>query len=452
LRLPPTKRLVQAGALLAAAVAAALWLLRGSTPQGAPRYETAPVIRGRVASTVTANGTVSPTVTVQVGSQISGRIQELLADFNSRVKKGDLVARIDPSLFESQVAQARAGEAMARAAVTSAEAALVEARRQHQRVADLVAKSMASTAESDTTLAQLQAAESELASAKARVEQARAQRLQAETNLAYTTIRSPIDGIVISRDVDVGQTVAASLQAPTLYTIAEDLRRMELHTSVAESDVGQLRDGMPVEFTVDAFPGEKFRGSVREVRFAPKTVQNVVTYDAVVTVDNGDLKLRPGMTATVSFIVEELSDALLVPNAALRFRPPDEVLARARERREGARSGERGGSAAAGRRGAGETRRGQEAAPEPGAAQAGGAAPPERGVLERRGGRRPVWLVSASGELEPRFVVAGPSDGKNTAVVAGELGEGDAVVVGTAGSGKDARGPAAGPPRFGRFL
>jgi len=454
--LPPTRRLLQAAALLAVAAAAALWFTRGAPSQPAPRWETAAVTRGRVASTVTANGTVSPTVTVQVGSQVSGRIQALLVDFNSRVRKGDVVARIDPSLFESQVAQARAGEAMARAAVTTAEAALAESRRQHQRVADLVAKSMASTAEADTTLAQLQGAEAELVSARARVEQARAQRLQAETNLAYTTIRSPIDGVVISRDVDVGQTVAASLQAPTLFTIAEDLRRMELHTSVAESDVGRLRDRLPVEFTVDAFPGEKFGGVVREVRFAPKTVQNVVTYDAVVTVDNADLKLRPGMTATVSFVVEELENALLIPSAALRFRPPDDVLAKARERREGA-PGRQPGAAPPGAPGApaGEPAPGEATRPAPQQDAPRGKAGARGGAGEaRRSGRRPVWLTGKDGVLEPRFVLVGPSDGKNTAILGGELSEGEVVVIGAAGSAKDTRGGAApaGRPGFGRFL
>jgi HlyD family secretion protein len=449
-KLPGRNRILQAAALLAAAAAAAfLWLGRGASSRSSPGWETAPVTRGRVASTVTANGTVSPTVTVQVGSQVSGRIQALLADFNSRVRRGQVVARIDPSLFESQVAQARAGEAMARAAVTTAAASLEESRRQHQRVADLVAKSMASTAEADTTLAQLHGAEAELASARARVEQARAQRLQAETNLAYTTIRSPIDGIVISRDVDVGQTVAASLQAPTLFTIAEDLRRMELHTSVAESDVGQLRDGMHAEFTVDAFPGERFQGVVREVRFAPKTVQNVVTYDAVVTVDNADLKLRPGMTATVAFVVEELENALLVPGAALRFRPPDEVLARVRERRgQGGREASASPQKAAGDRPAEArpARRGPDG-------QAAGASAPAPGGGDRRGGRRPVWIVGKDGALEPRFVVVGPSDGRNTAVLAGELAEGEAVVVGSAGAAVDGRGEnPPGQPRFGRFL
>jgi HlyD family secretion protein len=417
-------------AAIVAIVAALAWrAARGTSAGDSPAWETGTVGRGDVAAVVTASGTLSALVTVEVGSQVSGRVLALNADFNSQVKKGQIVARIDPSLFESQVAQARANEQMAVASLRGAESALAEAKRQHDRLQSLLAKEFVAEAEADTALARFQAAEAELASAKARLAQARASRVQSETNLAYTTITSPIDGVVISRDVNVGQTVASSLQAPKLFTIAEDLRKMEVHTDVAESDVGRVREGLPVQFSVDAFPGERFRGTVKEVRYAPKTVQNVVTYDAVVSVDNSDLKLRPGMTADVSFVVEDVADALLVPNAALRFRPPDAPVAQA----AGSGRPARAEGAAGGRTGRG------------GAGAAGGQ-------------RRVVYVLAPDGTLKASPVRVGPSDGTNTAIVGGELAEGDRVVVGVAGAAKPAgAAPAAGAAgtarrRVGGFL
>jgi len=433
-------------AIVALGAAAVAWTLSRRAGVGdAPAYETSPVSRGRVAAAVTASGTLSALVTVEVGSQVSGRVQALHADFNSKVKKGQVIARIDPSLFESQVAQARASEQAAVASVLGAEATRGEAKRQHDRVEELVQKDFAARAEAETARSQLEAADAELASAKARVAQARAARVQAETNLAYTTITSPIDGVVISRDVNVGQTVASSLQAPRLFVIAEDLRKMEVHTDVAESDVGRVQQGLPVEFSVDAFPGERFRGAVKEVRYAPKTVQNVVTYDAVVSVDNSELKLRPGMTADVSFIVEDIPDALVVPNAALRFRPPD-APAPGGAADAGTPVGARAGGAPAGAARAGPARAAAEGAGAGGAGRTSGA-------------RRVVYLLAADGTLRPAPVRVGPSDGTRTAIVGGELAEGDRVVVGLAGAAKPAGGaPAAAPGgggsrrRMGGFL
>jgi HlyD family secretion protein len=421
-------------AAVVAAAGALVLLLGGRGGAGAaPAYETAAVTRGRVASVVTASGTLSPLVTVEVGSQVSGRVQALHVDFNSKVRKGQVIARIDPSLFESQVAQARANEAAAVATVQGAEATLAEARRQHERNAALAAKSLVAQADADAALAKRQAAEADLASARAKVAQARAARLQADTNLAYTVIASPIDGVVISRDVDVGQTVAASLQAPKLFTLAEDLKKMEVHTDLAEADVGRVAAGLAVEFSVDAFPSERFAGVVKEVRYSPKTVQNVVTYDAVVSVDNAELKLRPGMTADVTFLVEELPDALLVPNAALRFRPPGAAASAAPAAPGGAPRANGAGSRAGG---------GADAGARPAGEAAG------------TGRRRAVWVLGADGAA-PRAVQirTGPSDGKNTAVLGGELAEGERVIVGIAGAAPSGgTGPQrpAGPP--GRFL
>lgn len=389
----------------AAALAAAVLLAGGLAACGGSGergtgagFETAEAARGPIAARVTATGTLSPLVEVQVGSQVSGRIQELLADFNTPVTRGQVIARIDPRLFESEVARARANVAAADAAVARARADLGDARLKHERAAGLHARDLGAKADADSALAAREAAEAALASARAAREQARAALAQAETNLGYTTIHSPIDGVVISRDVDVGQTVAASLQAPTLFTIAEDLRKMEVHTHVAEADVGRLAPGMAVEFSVDAWPGERFHGVAKEVRYAPETVQNVVTYDTVVSVDNAELKLRPGMTAEVVFLVESRDDALVVPNAALRFVPPAELLA---------------------------------------------AVEPPSG--DGRTASRVLWVL-ADGTPKPVRVELGITDGRLTEVSGGPLAAGDRVITGTAGPAAERR------PSFGRFL
>jgi HlyD family secretion protein len=383
-----------------AVLAAGIAVCGGSGDGAAPAFETAPAERGRLEARVTATGTLSPLVEVQVGSQVSGRIQELLVDFNDPVTRGQVIARIDPRLFETEVARARANLTAAEAAVARAAADLTDARLRNERAAGLYARGMGARADADTALAAFEAARAAQRSAEAAREQARAALAQAETNLGYTTIVSPIDGVVISRDVDLGQTVAASFQTPTLFTIAEDLRKMEVHTHVAEADVGRLRAGMPVAFGVDAWPGERFAGVVKEVRYAPETVQNVVTYDAVVSVDNGDLKLRPGMTAEVVFLVEARDDALQVPNAALRFVPPDDLLAAA------------------------------EPPPEDGAGAAS----------------RVLWVLDG-GEPRPVRVRVGISDGRSTEVTDGPLAPGDRVITGLAGEPGDPD-----RPRFGRFL
>ncbi|HWM84343.1 MAG TPA: efflux RND transporter periplasmic adaptor subunit [Kofleriaceae bacterium] len=401
-----------------------------SSDDGNIDYQVAEVERGDLASQVTASGTLSPLVTVQVGSQVSGRILELYADFNSRVEKGKVIARIDPRLFDSDVAKAKANMTAARASVTRAEAELAQARRNNERTSALASKKLVALADADVALAAFQSAAAQVSSARASLSQARAALEQAETNLAYTTIVSPIDGIVISRNVDKGQTVAASLQAPTLFTIAEDLAKMEVHTSVAESDVGRLTQGMEVEFTVDAHPSDKFRGTVKEVRYSPTTLQNVVTYDAVVSVDNADLKLRPGMTADVTFLVEKREKALMVPNAALRFRPPPEVLAQIGWTPPAGRSGATGadGEAAAGQRTARAARAGEARAESTG----GASGKRERGGADRAS-RRLVWKMGKNGLPEAAPVQIGISDGRQTEIVKG-LTEGDQIITGVTGA------------------
>ena len=287
----------------------------------APRYELSPVQRGDVVTQVTASGTLKPTVQVEVGSQVSGRVKQLLVDFNDPVKKGQLVAVIDPELFDSALGQAQARLEAAKADLERAVAQADDARAQVARVSGLGESGAVSRAEVETARTGQRTADAAVASARAQVTLAKAAVDQAQANLAYCRITSPTDGVVVSRSVDVGQTVAASFSAPTLFVIAEDLRKMEVHTNVSESDVGQIVPAQSVEFTVDAYPEQTFKGTVRQVRYAAQTVSNVVTYDAVVQVENDELKLRPGMTANVSFIVQQRRGVLTVPTAAFRFRP-----------------------------------------------------------------------------------------------------------------------------------
>jgi HlyD family secretion protein len=393
------------------------WRYRQAKASGQVRYDTSQVNRGRIVAKVTASGTLSAIVTVQVGSQVSGRIAALYADWNSQVKKGELVAKIDPQLFQATVLQARANLVAAQGNLAKAKAQAVDAERQYQRNVILAERKLIAQADLDTSQATAEAAKATVDAATGSVAQARAQLNSAEVNLAYTDIISPTDGTVIARNVDVGQTVAASLQAPTLFLIAEDLRKMQVDTSVAEADIGKLRTGMKATFTVDAYPNERFTGTVRQVRNAPQTVQNVVTYDAVIDVANPDLKLKPGMTANCTFIWADRDDALRIPNAALRFRPPAEMLA---QLNPGAGTGQRvqGASAEAAQAGGAARRR-----------PAGGAPDPDR---------KTVWILRA-GTPQPVVIRTGVSDGSLTEVVEGELHEGDLVITDMSGGSSGAQ-------------
>lgn len=287
------------------------------------KYKTEKVMKGDIVASVTATGTVNPVTTVLVGTQVSGTIKNIYVDFNSPVKKGQVVAQIDPATFEAQVEQSRANLSTAQANLQRAEATLVDSKRTMERNRMLYSKNLIAKSDLDTAETNYETAKAQVDAARAQVEQAKASLKVAETNLMYTRIVSPVDGIVISRNVDVGQTVAASFQTPTLFTIAQDLTKMQIDCNVSEADIGRVRKGQIVEFTVDAYPDTIFRGKVFQVRNAPITIQNVVTYDVVVKVDNPDLRLKPGMTANVSIIIEAKKDVLKIPNAALRFRPPE---------------------------------------------------------------------------------------------------------------------------------
>ena len=383
-------------------VAALVLLLIGwrlmARGDAAPKYSTEAVGRGEVVSRVSASGTLSALVTVDVGSQVSGRIQSLYADFNSVVKKGERVAKIDPALYEAAVAQARANVIAARGNLQRLQVQAEEAKRLAKRSEQLFEQRIVAENDRDTTRANARAAEAAASQAEGQLAQTAAALRQAETNLRYTDIIAPTDGIVISRAVNVGQTVAATMQAPIIFTIAQDLRAMQVHTSVAESDIGRLKVGMEATFTVDAYPSERFRGRINMIRNAAQVVQNVVTYDAVIEVANPELKLKPGMTATVSVIADRRADVLRVPNAALRFRPDF-------------------GAAAA-----------PAAVDEP--------------------GTRSVYVL-VKGKPERRSVRIGLADTRYTEIVGGDLKVGEPVIMGAETAGSATRGSGrGGPPRM----
>lgn len=295
------------------------WRYGFNAPDEANRFRTIPLERGDITKTVSANGTLNPVVLAMVGTQVSGVIIKLRADFNQRVEQGQVLAELDPSLIKASLQQSLAN-------LENFKAALVLAELTERRTRALIEKKYASQNELDQAVQAVQAAKAQVAVGEALVNRDR-------TNLGYTIIRSPVSGVVVSRNVDVGQTVAASFQTPTLFTIAQDLKEMQIYTTVAEADVGGIRVGQPVNFTVDAFPDRSFKGSVKQIRLNAATVQNVVTYNVVIDVDNPDGILLPSMTAFVGIVVDERHQVLKLPLAALRFKPEE-------SKREGRRGGE----------------------------------------------------------------------------------------------------------------
>jgi HlyD family secretion protein len=292
-----------------------------------PQVATGAVSRGAIVGRVAASGTLEAVTTVQVGSQISGTVQALFADFNSIVKRGQVIARLDPSLLQADLEQSKATLIRTEADVERFAVALADAKTKEDRAHELAARELIPRTDLETAEVSRQSADAQLRAARAQVNQSKAALGQAQVNLAKTVIASPIDGIVTARDVDVGQTVAASLQAPTLFVIAADLSQMQVKASVDESDLGSVQEGQPVTFTVDAYPADTFRGVVKQIRLNPVIDQNVVTYAAIISAPNPELKLRPGMTANVTVEVLRRENVLRVPNAALRFEPGDDLLA-----------------------------------------------------------------------------------------------------------------------------
>lgn len=382
------RSLLVATAFAVLLVAGALWwACAGSEPKAA--YVTETIDRGPVEVVVTATGAVNPVTTVQVGTYVSGPIRELYVDYNSRVEKGQKVAKIDPRPFQVKVQQAEAGLANAEAKVLKSRADLALKRLGYERNRTLWARKLIAQNDLDTARSDFDQAKAQLALDQAGVQQAAAQLEEARINLGYTDITSPVDGVVVSRSVDVGQTVAASFQTPTLFEIAQDLTKMQVNANVSESDIGGVHEGQSAWFSVDAYPGMRFDGKVVQVRNAPITLQNVVTYDVVIAVENPDLLLKPGMTATVSITTAHRDDVVRVPLRALRFRPED-------------------------------------------------APPPEADATL-------VWRMAAAGRLEPVPIETGLRNDRWAELVGGDLAPGAAVAVALERASGDESTPAVSP-------
>jgi len=407
-------------ALVLVLATAAFFLVRRKDDGKEQEFRVAALVRGDLSSTVSATGTLKAVTTVQVGTQVSGQVNEILVDFNDRVKRGQLLARIDPTLAQQAVQDAQAG-------VARAAAGLQQARGDFDRNKPLYDRKVITAEEFAGYQYKLSAAQADVRSASIALERAR-------RNLGYTEIYAPIDGVVVERNVDVGQTVAASFSAPQLFLIANDLGKMQILANVDESDIGQIHDGQPASFTVQSYADRTFHGTVKQVRLQSTTTENVVNYTAVVEVDNPDGKLLPGMTATVDFETGAAQQALLVPNAALRFTPSDEQMkeaginvdsmkaARARFQNGGGQ-GRQGGAGGGGGQRAGARDQGPFGGPGNGA---GGGAPR---TGRRSGGR--IWTVDATGRLAMHRVRTGLSDGKNTVVEGRDIKEGMQVVIGS---------------------
>jgi HlyD family secretion protein len=399
---------------------AAWWQLSDSPKE--PPYVTTPVQTASITQVVSSTGTLQAVITVQVGSQVSGTIEKLFADFNTKVKAGQIVAQLNQDKFRAAEDQARANLLAAQSNIEKSKVGVTDTLRTLERNRQLRTKDLMAQSDLDAAQAAYDAAVAQVEVNRAQAAQAQASLKQATVDLNNTVIRSPVDGLVISRNVDVGQTVAASLQAPTLFTIANDLARMEVHTNVDEADVGNVREAQEVTFTVDAFPSRRFRGRVHQVRNAPIVVQNVVTYVAVVRIDNKELLLKPGMTANVQFLVSRKEDVLTIPNMAMRFKPPEEKeeaqeLLRREQSRTAPKVGERRTSRQSAARGSG---------------VAGG------------GARRARIYLLKDDKAQPVEIQLGITDGSRTEVRSGDVKENDPVIIGM--SSADSSGPAVANP------
>ncbi|MEC9340263.1 MAG: efflux RND transporter periplasmic adaptor subunit [Pseudomonadota bacterium] len=398
-RRPKARRLLIAGAVLVALLL--VWrFARDDEPPA--HYATEPARVGDLTLYVTATGTLEPTNQVEVGIEVSGTIAEVLVDYNDRVEVGQVLARLDTARLQAQVLQARATLASAQARLRTAQARVTEAANEYQRLERVRALSggkVPSQSELDRARAALLSAQAEEAAANAAIGEAEARLEVNETDLSKAIIRSPIDGVVLDRAVDAGQTVAASLQTPVLFTLAEDLKQMDLHVDVDEADVGRVAAGQSASFSVAAYPDREFPARIREVRYAPQSVEGVVTYETILSVANDDLALRPGMTATADILVEQLPDVLLVPDAALRFAPPPGNLVQRKPNPL---------SRLFGRRNSGPP------LPTPGS-----------DILQR--GER-VWTLR-EGSPTPVPVTVGTGDGRVTRILSGDITDGTELIV-----------------------
>lgn len=384
------KRLFIGTGILLIVTIVAFYSLKGSNKES--KYETIDVDRGDIVEKITATGTINPVITVLVGSQVSGRITRICADFNSQVKKGQVIAQLETDIYQAKVKQADASFNLAQAQTQEARVFFLDAENNLRRIKNLSKGLVASERDLEVAETNYEAAKAALSAAQAKKEQSRALLNSTKVDLEYTTIYSPVDGIVISRNCDVGQTVVSTFQTPDLFLIAQDLTKMQVEAYVDEADIGKIQAGQEVLFTVDAFPERTFSGKVSQVRFAPKQEQNVVTYATIIEVANPDLVLRPGMTATVSIIANEKKDVLRVPNIALRFKadPADKYLYHYDEEKD-KDSGD------------------------------------EEKLLNLQ---QSLWIINDSGQVKRIPIKAGISDGRYTEVSNGSIDEGEKVVVG----------------------
>lgn len=389
----------------------------GSTPVA---YRMVTIERGSVVAVVGATGTINPVTSVQVGAQVTGKIISLHADYNSEVKAGEIIARIDPSLFQTKRDQAAASLVNARAMWSKARAELAQRKRELDRTRQLFTRELVSQNDLDVATTAEEGASAQLEVTAAQIKQAQAFLDNADLDLKYTVIRSPVDGIVIARNVEVGQTVTSGFTTPNIFLIALDLTKMQVDANVSEADIGGIREGQEAAFTVDAYPNVEFRGMVRQIRNAPIIVQNVVTYDVVVEVNNQDLRLKPGMTANVSITLTKKDDVLTIPNVAFRFSPPKTDKEKAQTGgADGPRvqietSGKEARSSKSGQLGNGKT----------------------------------VWKVSDAGTPVPVRIIPGVSDGSVTEMLEGDLQEKDRVIIGIEGPKGGRKGETL-PPGFG---
>jgi HlyD family secretion protein len=394
------------------------------------KYKKEAVDRGNIEALVVTTGTLNPVTIVDVGSQVSGEIEKIYVDFNSQVKEGQVIAQLEQSQFLTRVNQDKANYQSAVASLDKANVTYDNLQKKYERALSLFEKDLMSFEEKETIETNYYGGKADIQSAEARLEQAKSQLETSKVNLTYTIIKSPIDGVVINRNVNVGQTVAASFQAPVLFQIANDLNKMQVECSVDEADIGKVKEEQKVRFTVDAFPDENFNGVVKQVRYSPEIVQNVVTYTTIVDVGNPEMKLRPGMTATVSIVTGEARNALRVSNAALRF-TPNLSQEEMRELMMSMMRGNRG-------------TRGEESGQERQPAHKGDSQRSQRtGSGERQSGMRGsgmggrqmrdfarVWIEDENGQLKMVFIRKGVTDNSYTEVVSGDLKEGQLVITG----------------------
>jgi HlyD family secretion protein len=435
------KKIIISAAILVIIAGVVLVLsLSSRNKNDVPKYDKKAIDKGNIEALVITTGSLNPVTTVDVGSQVSGKIDKLYVDFNSRVKQGQVIAELDQAQFITRVKQNEANYQSAEASLKKTKVTLDNTKKKYDRAMNLFEKELISFEEKEAIETQYYSAMADIQSSEARLKQAESQLDSSKVDLTYTIIKSPIDGVVINRRVNIGQTVAASFQAPVLFQIANDLSKMQVECSVDEADIGKVKEGQKVRFTVDAFPDENFTGKVSQVRYAPEIVQNVVTYTTIVEVDNPEMKLRPGMTATASIVTGEAKNVLRVPNSALRFNPslsPEEMRELMESMRQEMRERRGGSSRPEGSRPGEDAHR--QATQRPGSGQhaSGMRGFSMQGARMRQFAR--VWLEDESGKLKMAFVRTGVTDNNYTEIVSGSLKEGQLVITGETSGQEDRR-------------